>query len=350
MESSIFSKIFELKKYTKKIGQQKIKKVWKKSFESYLEEKQRRNQIHTTMDYNFFATTVGQFLSKDALKIIYSGKLIAYLLGEKVVTTDMLLYGFFDNKNTYFSAFKIGRITKEKITRKLHKKWSKPLSLSSKIKNKILYPFQFFYYGIDSLIFKDTITNFLVKNEIISASFSEGEEIISSEQIIFGSGIYDILEYAAKIAKERFKTPIISSEILFIALLESSDSNAGKFLLEIIQTKESWLLLRYKFIRIIKKIEKILDMFIPSGLLYYDFLLRLYMSHRDFHKLLMNPIFHIFFVLKYRKQLLNKFLEINFLEKMKKQIYFNLFADLQEKNNYQTYDNELKIYSDDLKI
>lgn len=320
MKSSVFPKISKLKKYTKKLGQKNIIKIWKKSRDIYLIEKRKRNQIYVAMDYDFFSTTIGQFVSKDVLKILQCGKFVSYLLGKQIVTSEMLLYGFFDKKNTSLSAFKIGKITKEKIIQKLSEKLNPTSDLDIKIKQFFFYP-----YHIYLKYLQNPIQKYFKENDIISTEFDE--EIISSTEIRFDSEIYDVLRFAGKIAKERFNTPIITQEILFIALLESVNSTAGKLLLKLIPTKESWLLLRYKFIQITKKIERIIDTFLPPGLLYYDFVLRTNMLRNDFDKLLLDPVFHLFFILKYRKKLLDRLLEIDFLEKIKKQTYYSLFYE-----------------------
>jgi hypothetical protein len=60
-----------------------------------------------------------------------------------------------------------------------------------------------------------------------------------------------LFEKSAENSLTRFKTPVITPEILFITMMEEKHTKVGKIIQKFLKTDTNWYLLRYKLIKMI---------------------------------------------------------------------------------------------------
>ena len=72
----------------------------------------------------------------------------------------------------------------------------------------------------------------------------------------------------------RFKTPVITSEILFLTLMENTESKAGKLIQTQILTSAEWHLLRYRLIKSLHKNESLIRSDVMKNQHYFAYLLK----------------------------------------------------------------------------
>ena len=95
-----------------------------------------------------------------------------------------------------------------------------------------------------------------------------------------------IFEKAAENALNRFKTPVITPEILFLTLLEEKNSRVGKLLKNIIKTDTEWLVLRFKILKKLHNQEVEIRREVSVNQQYFAYLLKIQLSDKEFEKLL----------------------------------------------------------------
>jgi phage antirepressor YoqD-like protein len=129
----------------------------------------------------------------------------------------------------------------------------------------------------------------------------------------------------------RFKTPVITSEILFLTLLENEKSSSGILLKKILKNDIQWNLLRYEILKKIHYQETTLQGSISKNFRYFAYLLKLELSDNKFEKLLSKNEFS-FAIEAYRDLITSKILEVNIFQVLESEIKFSILS-----NNFRTY-------------
>ena len=109
---------------------------------------------------------------------------------------------------------------------------------------------------------------------------------LKNENLPYATEMNIIFEKAAENSLIRFKTPVITSEILFLTLMESTNTNAGKLIKNQLLTATEWHLLRYRLIKSLHKNESIIRSEVTKNQQYFAYLLKTELSELEFNKLI----------------------------------------------------------------
>lgn len=250
-------------------------------------EKRRRHQVYQSLDYLLSVITYFDFFSLDSFKIIKNAKEISKLYKLETVTNDFLLLSFIYSNTQISTLLEEYGITKENILKEL--------------------PFV-------------TKKNQLSKNpfiEKIQQYIGSPKKEIDNK---FSHEINLLIEKASENALIRFKTPVITSEILFLTLIEQKNNKLVKLLKKLIGNDLNWQLFRYKIIKRIHKEESIIREEITKNQYYFAYLLKTQLSDIEFDRLMINELLPTGVSL-FRNTLIAKLLQINISEIILKDIH-----------------------------
>ena len=253
--------------------------------EKIKQEKRRRHQIYMTMDYLLSAITFFDFFSKDAFKIISDSKIYTKLASKNEITSEFLLLSFLSSK------LKIGKLLKN--------------------------------YGIDENEIGIKISknhNLIKKSSIFNLKkffpFSFNEKLITIDSVIsldFSKEVNNLFEKASENALLRFKTPIISSEILFITLMEEKNTKVAKLIKNELINDVEWYMLRYKLLKELHNHETNIRSEVNKNQQYFAYLLKSRLSETEFDLLIQKEILPNAVSL-FRNSLVSDILQINFFK------------------------------------
>lgn len=254
--------------------------------EKIKQEKRRRNQIYQSLDYLLSHLSYFDFFSKDAFQIILQAKQFASFHKKQTITSEILLLGFFGHKNelrSFLMDFDLD-----------------PNTLSS-----LLCQTNAIYEQYSQ-----------IKNYIYGKDF-ENEEY--KEKIGFDSEIKKIFEQAIKNGLSRFKTPIISSEILFITMMEDQTINGSKLIKNMIGDETKWYLIRYQLIKRIHQQESLIRGEVSINQHYFACLLKRQLNDLELARLIEKQEFAIAVSL-FRNTLVSSILAQDIFENILKDI------------------------------
>jgi ATP-dependent Clp protease ATP-binding subunit ClpA len=267
--------------------------------EKILIEKRRRHQTYMALDYFLSAVTYFDFFSSDAFKIVKNAKYIAQIC-EKSVTSELLLLPFFSYPSHVSSILGDFGITEEAIENIV-------ASLQKKKKEN------FFQKQQNSV--KQTLQN--VKG------FFVRETLALDQGVKYSHEVNKIFEKAAENALVRFKTPVISPEILFITLIEEKNSKAAKIIRKFLKDDVEWYLLRYKVIKRIHNQESNIRSEVIKNQHYFAYLMKIQLTDFEFNKLIENEALAKGVSL-FRNTLISKILKIDIFEEISEEIYTSM--------------------------
>ncbi len=254
-------------------------------------EQRRRNQVYRRLEYLLSFVTYFDFFSNDAFKIIKNSKLITNFYDKDFVTTEFLFFSFFYSDSQILELLENYNITKEVSLEILNKLIKISSNKNNYIINKIFY-------------FVNNINQTTEEEKFIKNSYE----------------ITVLYEKAAENSIVRFKTPIISSEILFLTLLENN-SKIIKLLKNKLNSDLDWYLLKYKLIKRIHLEESKIREEIVKNQHFFGYLLKLQLTNSEFNILLKNNLLQMG-VLLFRNTIISELLQIN--------IYDILFSDIKK--------------------
>jgi hypothetical protein len=257
-------------------------------------EKRKRNQIYILLEYFLSSLTYFDFFSIDAFEIAKKSKYISFYFNQNLVTSDILLVSFFNSKSHLTEVLKESNITETKILKFIKKSFS----LSS------IFPVFLF----------DKINQKLKLNSV------RDEKMLEIE---FSDEVNDIFEKAAENALKRFKTPVITSNILFLTLMEQKKSKAFKILKKLIDDEVEWNLLRYKLIKKIHFHESNLKTEILPNQQYFGYLFKIHLKDLYFDRLIENEILELGISL-FRNVLIFSIIKENLFDKITNDIYTSI--------------------------
>lgn len=216
-------------------------------------EKRRRSQIYNILDYVVSPLSYYDFFTKDAFHVTSKTLIIATFFKKRIVTSELLLFAFFSQKNEITSLLKQYGIFPEPLYQ-IIKEVDRNYDRYSDMKER--------FYGVDM------------------DKFDENSPKVFSREIDF------IIAEAVKNARFRFKTPVISSEILFLTLMEDKRTRAHDLIKEMLKSTTNWYLLRYDLIKRIHDEESFLRSQIPINQQYFGYLFRLATKDLFFKRLM----------------------------------------------------------------
>lgn len=277
--------------------------------EKILVEKRKRYQTYMAMDYFLSTVTYFDFFSLDAFKIIKNAKYLAQLCKKKV-TSDLLVIPFFDDSSeivTIFQEFGIKIEAIEELVTTLQE--TKKENFLAKQKSSFLS-------------FCKEIKNFFIL-----------ERLTLNQNVEYSYEVNKIFEKAAENALMRFKTPVISPEILFVTMLEEKSSKASKIIRRFLNNDIQWYLLRYKLIKRIHYQESNIRSEIIKNQHYFAYLLKTQLSELEFNKLIeTNDLKEGVSI--FRNQLIAKILQANIFDEISKEIQISI--QISKKRSYSS--------------
>lgn len=267
--------------------------------EKILVEKRRRHQAYMALDYFLSAVTYFDFFSSDAFKVVKNAKYLAQIC-EKNVTSELLLLPFFSYPSHVSAILKDFDITEgmiETVVASVQK--TKKQNFFQKQKNSI----------------KQTLRNI--------KGFFVRETLALNPNIKYSHEVNKIFEKAAENALTRFKTPVISPEILFITMIEDKNSKASRIIKKFLKTDIEWYLLRYKLIKRIHNQESNIRSEVIKNQHYFAYLMKIQLTDFEFNKLIENEALAKGVSL-FRNTLISKILKIDIYEEISEEIYTSM--------------------------
>ena len=267
--------------------------------EKILIEKRRRHQAYMALDYFLSAVTYFDFFSSDAFKVVKNAKYLAQIC-EKNVTSELLLLPFFSYPSHVSAILKDFDITEgmvETVVASVQK--TKKQNFFQKQKNSI----------------KQTLRNI--------KGFFVRETLALNPNVKYSHEVNKIFEKAAENALSRFKTPVISPEILFITMIEDKNSKASRIIKKFLKTDIEWYLLRYKLIKRIHNQESNIRSEVIKNQHYFAYLMKIQLTDFEFNKLIENEALAKGVSL-FRNTLISKILKIDIYEEISEEIYTSM--------------------------
>jgi|TARA_B110000977_G_scaffold187855_1_gene255436 hypothetical protein len=238
--------------------------------EHILIEKRRRHQLYTLLDYTLSAVSYADFCSKDTIKIINQGKLLAECTKSKLFTSEFLLIPFFNAEFELASILKECNLNDAEIKKMISK--ANTLTTRSLGERVDFLFYRSFKHIINFSFFQKRFTNMNVK---------------------YSYGVNRGLEKTAENALKRFKTPVITPEILFITLMEDKDNSVGKIIKTFFKEEIEWYVFRFKLIKRIHHQETAVRNDIRKSEQHFAYLLKLSISELEFNRLIESELIEL---------------------------------------------------------
>lgn len=263
--------------------------------EKILLEKRRRHQTYMALDYFLSAVTYFDFFSSDAFKVVKNAKYLAQICNTNV-TSELLLLPFFSYPSEVSKILGDFNITERKIENIVASLQPKEKE-SFFTKNKKFFQQRF-----------NRVKGFFVK-----------ETLALNQKIKYSYEVNKIFEKAAENALMRFKTPVISPEILFITIIEEKNTKAAKIIRKFLKDDVEWYLLRYKLIKRIHHQESNIRSEVIKNQHYFAYLMKVQLTDFEFNKLIENEALAKGVSL-FRNTLVSNILKIDIFEEISQEI------------------------------
>jgi len=220
-------------------------------------EKRKRHQAYITIDYLLGFLTYFDFFSNDTFQIVKNSIFFSKLLEKNTITSDVLLISLLDEK------FELSKVLKE-------------YNLSQ-----------------ESLlgVFSNTDSKTGKKNSF-STFFSKKakSEEFEEKEIIYSQEMNQLFEKIVENALYRFKTPVVTPDLLFITFMEEKTTKAGKLINKMLKNEANWYLVRYRLIKRLHSQEVLIRGEITKNQHYFAYLMKTRFSEFDFNKLIKNEL------------------------------------------------------------
>lgn len=271
-------------------------------------EKRKRHQTYLALDYLLSSLTYFDFFSSETFNIVKSAKYLAQIC-KKNVTSEFLLLPFFNHPSEVSIVLKEFGLNQTDIENLIVRKFlnNKKTNFFEKQKERILH------------LIHDIKGLFIM------------EELSLDQNIIYSHEVNQIFERSAENALQRFKTPVITPEILFITMIEEKSNSVSKVLRKALKTDTQWYLFRYKLIKRIHNQESNIRGEIIKNQHFFAYLMKTQLSELEFNKLIEteNLAKGVSF---FRNTLISQILETNIFEKLLEEILISI-----KVNNKRSY-------------
>jgi hypothetical protein len=257
---------------------------------SIIVEKRRRHQAYITTDYLLGFLTYFDFFSRDTFQIIKNSIFFSKLFEKNIINSELILFSSLDEK------FEMSNLLKE----------------YNLIQSSLL----------DSLV--GSVSKSLGENlaNAWKSNFNEAV-LIEEKDIIYSQEINQIFEKTIDNSLTRFKTPVVTPELLLITLMEEKTSKAGKLIRKLINNDTNWYLLRYRLIKRLHNQEVLIRSEITKNQHYFAYLMKTRFSEFDFNKLIKSELL-LTAVSFFRNSLIKGILKQNIFELLKDEIFSSI--------------------------
>jgi hypothetical protein len=273
-------------------------------------EIRRRHQVYTALDYYLSVQSYFDFFSMDSFNVAKYSKYLAQIAGKKIVTTDFVFLAFFYLDSEILEIFEKSKLEKAEIIEFVAQNYQKSLTKNSKKKSKITF---FFKQLLEKPMFS-----------FLSSSFEKDIEFDSKIQ--YSLEVHRLFEKAVENAKVRFRTPVITTEILFLTLMEEKDTKAARLLNYFLPEKDDWLLLRYALLKKLHYQESCLKNKLKKNYHYFAYLLKTQLLDNEYQKVIEEEDFEEI-ILFFRSKIIQKVLEKDLLEDIEKDVFSSIRAN-----------------------
>jgi hypothetical protein len=285
-------------------------------------ELRRRNQAEYMLNYVLCSRGIFDYFTFDAFQIILGAKYAAENIDIYSVTSEFMLLPFYTLNLPMTPFLKKYKVNFQSILNSIEDlnyfEKKKERSIVNFIKKKT----KFIWRKIESYIQEKEILKFLFTDPIY---YDEDISDFSEEMTSF---IHTSIENAC----ERFKTPIVSPEILFITIMEEKENRAGKIVNAFFKNETERQLLRYQLIKLLHKQEAAIKNGLEPDQYIYAYLLKTKLSEEEFNKLidrnLLDSAISIF-----RTNLISDLLAVDFFGMLETEI--NLTTRRDRKYKYK---------------
>lgn len=260
-------------------------------------EKRKRYQKYSLLNFCTSLTTYFDYFSLDTFNIIKNAKYLATSSNSNTITNSHVLLSFLEKNKKLCAILEDIGIKKADIF----------MSLNTPKKSYYVSFIEQLFLKLQLFFLKDNMHDFS------SVIFSE------ETQVLF--------EKAAENALLHFKTPVITSEILFLTLVEQKSTSIGNYLQKIYLKKTFWHSLRYRLLKHIHFIETFIRNNVPKNQHYFAYLLQTQIPETHFERLINNGMLE-WGVLFFRAKLLSKLQKFSLSSIIEKEIYKSIkFSD-----------------------
>ena len=233
-------------------------------------EKRKRYQAYKMLDFTLSNFTYFDFFSADAFEIAKNSKYIAQLYGKQKVNLEILFLSFFDSEFQLvelLKSFGFDEAFLEKFSLQIKTGKRKETNVSGSLS-----------------IFEGLKTQ--IQNVISQVFPFEEKELAFNQQIRFQYQVHQLFEKSADNALNRFKTPVITPEIVLITLMEDKESLVGRLIKKNILDETDWYLLRYKLIKRLYAQESNVRSQVKKNQQFFAYLLKTQLPEASFNKLI----------------------------------------------------------------
>jgi len=253
--------------------------------------------------------------------------------GQKIKTKFQFVQSFIDIDSDKFSS-------DENSIKKIFKFVSNKLKIN-KEQNYFNWIFKIFK-SFKQYCFSDLFIN---HSSTILEEFSELFEIIIEEMppalysSIFPKPVIRDIPFSTELEEifERlddelfvYKSPVISSETLFIAMMECRDSNAGKMIRNLCQSEMEWYVLRYRLMKRLHTQEVALRNE-PLNQRFFAYLLRIQLTDQYFNRMLNRGLLSLALPL-YRTELILNSLNLSVSESLNQKLKEQVKESIKNSN------------------
>ena len=254
--------------------------------EKIKEEKRRRNQAYHSLDYFLKHISYFDFFSKDAFAIVKRAMGLGLLFDKTIIESEILLLPFFHPKNRV---------------------------------NQLLKKFEITEQLIDQIVSNENATyeKYSLLKDLFYGPNYDDEKYEKERE--FSYEVKLIFKKAAENSLSRFKTPIISSEILFLTLMEDKSSKAAQIIKRMIKNETNWYLIRYELIKKIHSEESIIKNEISINQHYFAYLLKRELTDFQLDRVIENESFQPTVSL-FRNTLISNVLRQNIFDQLSKDV------------------------------
>jgi hypothetical protein len=251
-------------------------------------EKRRRHQAYISTDYVLGFLTYFDFFSRDTFQIVKNSIFFSQLLQKDNVTSEFILFACLDGKFEFSTMLNEYDIVQSSL-----------ISIIGTSSNQTL---------------KSSIRGNIWKGPF-KDSFNSKEK-----EMLYSTEMNQLFEKTIDNALNRFKTPVVTPEVLFITLMEEKTSRAGKIIKKILKTDASWYLLRYRLIKRLHSQEVLIRGEVTKNQHYFAYLMKTRFSEFDFNKLIKNDLLFTA-VSFFRNSLMKDILKQNIFNMLKDEIF-----------------------------
>jgi hypothetical protein len=259
--------------------------------EKIKKEKRKRTQAYAALDYLTSMTTYFDFFSADTFDIAVMSKKLSQISEKKNITSEYLLLSFF------YLNIELKNVLEEfGITEEVLKEYIFPIK-DRKKENFLFLQFPNFKTWINDIKF-----------------YFGNDKKKFNYKLPYSYEVNLLFEKCADNALTRFKTPVITAEILLITLLESKNTKVSKIFKRCLQNETNWYVFRYRLMKRLHSEESAIREDVIKNQQYFAYLLKTQLHDNEF-KALMNTNLQAGVTL-FRNTLIVNILKVDLYEKM----------------------------------